>query len=175
MIPGRVRIRDLLRTTGATDRIEGSVSPGKIGLSNATLDGPIAYALTLESETGRIQVTGTARARWSGSCRRCLEPTSGELTVPVVEIFETHPTEGETWPVDDDEIDLTAALTQALVLELPLAPLCRPDCAGPDPQRYPTTVESDEQEAAAPTPDPRWAALEGLRLGDGPDDAEADD
>jgi uncharacterized protein len=39
---------------------------------------------------------------------------------------------------------------------LPLAPLCRDDCRGPDPERFPALSESDE---ANPAIDPRWAAL----------------
>jgi uncharacterized protein len=57
----------------------------------------------------------------------------------------------------------------AALLGLPLAPLCREDCAGPDPDRYPTVTE-EELEAAAATaekpPDPRWAALGDLDLRD---------
>ncbi len=54
---------------------------------------------------------------------------------------------------------------------LPLAPLCREDCAGPDPDRFPTTTEeaheaelAAEAEAAEPAPDPRWAGLDDLRF-----------
>lgn len=165
-MPGRLRVRDLLRSPGATDRARGTVEPGAVGLTSAVLDGPVTYDVTVEAEAGRIHLTGTARAAWSGACRRCLEPTGGELEVPVDEIFESHPTEGETWPIDDGEIDLTAALTQALVLELPLAPLCGPDCAGPDPDRYPTAPVRDDEPDAEPPADPRWAALQGLRLDD---------
>lgn len=170
MIEGRARVRDLLRSPGSTTQVDGTVPVGSAGLTSAHLEGDAAYGLTLEAEGGRIHATGTARARWVGECRRCLEPTAGEIVAPVAEIFEAYPTEGETWPIDDGEIDLTEALTQALVLELPLAPLCRDDCAGPDPERFPAEPETDADEAAEPPADPRWAALEGLELGD-PDGA----
>jgi uncharacterized protein len=48
------------------------------------------------------------------------------------------------------------------LLALPLSPLCRPDCAGPDPERFPTVVEQDE--AAPPAAEPRWSALTELRF-----------
>jgi uncharacterized metal-binding protein YceD (DUF177 family) len=54
-------------------------------------------------------------------------------------------------------------LAQALVLELPLAPLCGPDCQGPDPERFPAQVATDDVDAEPPR-DPRWAALDALRF-----------
>ena len=51
------------------------------------------------------------------------------------EVFEWEPTEGETWPINDQRIDLALAAREAAVLALPLAPLCSEDCAGPGPDR----------------------------------------
>lgn len=165
MTGGRIRVADLLRTPGATDREQGTVTLDPRESTGARLDGNASYRITLEAEGGRVHVTGDVRAGWSGACRRCLETTTGELQVRVGEIFEPYPVEGETWPIDDGEIDLTPALTQALLLELPLAPLCDTACAGPDPDRYPTIREPEPDKAPASGRDPRWAALDGLRLG----------
>ena len=60
--------------------------------------------------------------------------------------------------VADDHVDLEQTVRDALVLDLPLAPLCRPDCPG-------LCAECGEKWAdLAPdhgheTLDPRWAAL----------------
>lgn len=123
-------------------------------------DEPVALDLVLESLPSAIRMTGSARTRFEGSCRRCLEPLVQPLEVTVAEIFEVDPTEDETWPIDDDRIDLEPPLREALLLALPLAPLCRDDCGGPDPERFPTGTAAEAP--AEPTGDPRWAALDQL-------------
>ena len=47
-------------------------------------------------------------------------------SVHVDELYETHPLEGETYPLDDDIIDLEPLVRDALLLELPLAPAVPP-------------------------------------------------
>ena len=73
---------------------------------------------------------GTLTAAWTAACSRCLEPVAGEISVHVDELFETLPLEGETYQLDEDVIDLEPMVRDALLLELPLAPLCSADCAG---------------------------------------------
>ena len=81
-------------------------------------------------------------------------------------IFEVHPEEGETYPIDGDEVDLEPVVRDAALLSLPLAPLCREDCAGPAPDAFPATVEGEDEPADGDEParDPRWAALDELRF-----------
>lgn len=142
-------------------RLTGMV-PG-VALSTSRLTGDDVVAdVSLEAQGDEVIVAGTVSARWAGECRRCLGPTGGDLTVQLREVFEPDPVEGETYPLGRDEIDLEPALREALALALPLAPLCSETCAGPDPEDYPVTEESD---ADAPGPaDPRWAALDALRF-----------
>src|SRR5690349_285219 len=83
-----------------------------------------------------------------------LEPVSGGLAVDVAEVFEDRPTEGETYPIDGDTIDLEPMVRELTVLALPVNPLCSDDCAGPVPEAFPVVVESDDDE---PPADPRWA------------------
>jgi len=101
-------------------------------------------------------------------CRRCLEDVDEEAEVVVREIFESDPTDGETWPITDERIDLEPVVREAALLALPLVPLCRDDCVGPEPERFPTgpTDAPDPTELATDPPrDPRWAALDDLDLG----------
>jgi uncharacterized protein len=52
-----------------------------------------------------------------------------------------------------------------VLLALPVAPLCRDDCPGPEPEGFPVEIESDEStDGDEPSQrDPRWAALDQLR------------
>jgi uncharacterized protein len=124
---------------------------------------PVAIDLMLERVPEGIVVRGTITATWNAACSRCLEPVAGEISVHVDELFETHPLEGETYKLDEDVIDLEPLVRDALLLELPLAPLCAADCAGLcatcGVNRNLTHCECVTQEI-----DPRWAALRSLEL-----------
>jgi len=117
---------------------------------------------TLESIDGAITVSGTVQVPWTAECRRCLDDVGGVLTVELSEVFEVRPIDGETYPIDGDEVDLEPVVRDAALLHLPLAPLCRPDCPGPAPDMFPTLVEGGQE--PEPARDPRWAALDELRL-----------
>lgn len=144
------------------------------GPASAVVDGRLELDLVLErsgvdqplaehddsrgSGSDAVSVRGTVAGRWTAPCRRCLEPTFGDLAAEVFELFEASPTEGETWPLQEAGIDLGPMLRELALLSIPLAPLCRSDCAGPAPDRFPTGRAED----AAPAVDPRWSALDEL-------------
>lgn len=111
---------------------------------------------------GRLTAAGTVAAPWQGRCRRCLQEVSGELEIGVGEVFEPHPPDGaETYPLGTDRVDLEPMLRDAVLLALPIAPLCREDCPGPDPDEHPVRTEDDDE---TPAPDPRWSVLGELRF-----------
>ncbi len=131
----------------------------------AVVDGRLDVDLVIEAVTEGVAASGTASGRWTGPCRRCLDPIVAPLEVEIHEVFERVPTEGETWPIVDERIDLAPLLREAALLSFPLVPLCRDDCEGPEPSRYAAAVEADvDLTGAAPDPDPRWAALDELRF-----------
>ena len=117
--------------------------------------------ITLESILdGALTVTGRVTAPWAGECRRCLREVKGELVAELREVFEPRAIEGETYPLLGDRADLEPMLRDAVLLTLPLAPLCEDACAGPDPEAHPVSVQGD----APAEPDSRWAALRDLDL-----------
>lgn len=129
----------------------------------AVIDGALDVTLTIDALTEQIEVHGVVSGRWRGPCRRCLDEIDGLLEVEIQEIFEPRPTEGETWPLTDDGIDLTPLLRETALLALPLAPLCGDGCEGPEPERFPTGALDEK---AQPSADPRWAVLDELTFGE---------
>ena len=127
---------------------------------------PVTGNLMIESVLDGIVVAGTLVAPWSGECRRCLDPIRGTVDIAVRELFEANPTPGDTYPIDGDHIDLQPLVHDAVLLALPLSPICRADCAGPDPERFPTIVEDDTGVIGPPVGDPRWSTLSELRFDD---------
>jgi uncharacterized protein len=102
--------------------------------------------------------------RLHGPCMRCLADAVVEEELALREYQATSPDSDElTMPyLVDDRLDLSAWARDALILALPDKILCRVACAGlcptcgKDLNREPHTHGEEE-------PDPRWAALEGLR------------
>jgi DUF177 domain-containing protein len=124
---------------------------------------PVALDLLLERVPEGIVVRGNLTATWVAACSRCLEPVGGEISVHVDELFESVPLEGETYKLEEDVIDLEPLVRDALLLELPLAPLCTPDCAGLC-SSCGANHNLTHCECVTTEIDPRWAALRSLEL-----------
>jgi uncharacterized protein len=125
--------------------------------------GEVTIDALLEVASGTsILVSGTVAALWEGDCRRCLQPARGTLTTTVRELFEDRPQPDETYKLGGDQLDLEPLVRDAVLLELPQAPLCSEACAGLCPtcgaNRNEGTCECDTN-----LTDPRWAALDALR------------
>jgi uncharacterized protein len=158
--PFLVATGELFRHPGARQHLTLAGPVRGLALSTTRLTGDDVVAdVVVEAQGEAVMLTGTVTAAWEGECRRCLERTGGEVTVELREIFEPHPTEGETYPLGRDDLDLEPVLREALALALPLAPVCREDCPGPDPDAHPLRDED-----GAPPADPRWAGLDALRF-----------
>jgi uncharacterized protein len=166
--PLLIGVADLRCRLGERRRVERQVALDGLALSTAVVpDGvEIDVDLELESISNAVVVEGTVSVPWEGECRRCLRTVQGVVEAQVREIFETSPTEGETYRLDDDTIDLEPMIRDVVLLTMPLAPLCTDECRGPAPEAFPTGPGT---EAGRP-PDPRWAALDELRFDQGGDD-----
>lgn len=123
---------------------------------------PVDLDVTLEAVEGGVVVTGTVRSPWVGECRRCLGRVAGALEVAVREVFVREPEEGEAYPIHGDHIDLEPLTREAVVLSLPLAPLCGTDCAGLCPSCG-ADLNAGACGCGPAGLDPRWSALDALR------------
>ncbi len=161
----RVDIVALRRQSGVVDTVRTTVGMDDLEITTSRVrDGRVDVDLSVESVVEGIVVRGRIVAITDGGCRRCLEPVAGQIDLSIREIFELHSTEGETWPVADDHIDLEPMVREAVLLALPFTPLCADDCRGPQPDRFPTLVAGDGSAQAESPADPRWAALDELEL-----------
>lgn len=159
----RVPVAELLRRPGSFRELSVHVDVDGWATSDGAIHGPIDIQLQLESVISGLEVTGSLEAGWRGSCRRCLEPIEQTVQQDLREMFSTAPTDEETYPILDGEVDLTPMVRDCLVLALPIAPLCSADCAGPAPDAYP--MNQPEPSSEDHPKDPRWAALDALRTG----------
>jgi uncharacterized protein len=161
----RTNVADLLHRPGSRRALQlRAPVPGLAVTASAIPDDePVVLDVLLERVHEGVLVRGAVRAHWAAPCSRCLRPVGGELDCEMQELFEPTPLDGETYPLEHDHIDLALPVRDAVLVELPLAPLCGPDCAGLCPvcgrDRNDDPCSCDEK-----TSDPRWAALSQLEL-----------
>jgi uncharacterized protein len=154
-----IQVADLLRQAGTRREIHVD----RIAVSGSQTNAVARADLLLESVTGPALVaSGTVTADWTGECRRCLGDAVGTLTADVRELFEPASDEEETYLLRGDQIDVEPLVRDAVLLELPLAPLCREDCAGLCPVCGANRNEGDCGHKPDER-DPRWAALDQLK------------
>jgi uncharacterized protein len=169
-------VRTLQRRPGSmVTVIRTSPAPAGLGVAMARVPegSPIELDLRLESVLEGVLVSGTADLLVSAECSRCLEPFDWHEEVDLTELFrypstdargaiveEEDESEDPLPELQDDLIDLEPTLRDAVVIDLPLAPLCREECLGLCPDCG-ARLEDDPQHAHE-TSDPRWAALTAL-------------
>jgi uncharacterized protein len=134
---------------------------------------PVTLDVRLESVMEGVLVSGSVQARVDAECGRCLDPLTTSLEVPVQELFAYVPepaADDDVRLVDGDFIDLEPVLRDAVVLSLPVNPVCDIDCAG-------LCVGCGAKLAELPAdhahdaPDPRWAALSSLSIDPDPEES----
>ncbi|MFD9954721.1 YceD family protein [[Kitasatospora] papulosa] len=173
--------RELGRRPGAMKRLtrtaEAPKDLGIDGVIGVPENAPLALVLRLESVMEGVLVTGTARATAEGECVRCLEPLTLEVEADFQEMFSYPDADDRNRsrtadPVDDaeddedrffledDSFDLEPVLRDAVVLALPLQPVCKETCAGLCSE---CGIRLDENpDHHHDVADIRWAALQGL-------------
>lgn len=134
-------------------------------------DAELELDLRLEAVMEGVLVTGTTRVPLVGECSRCLDPLASTFEVEFQELFVypdirigsmRHAAGEDELRLEGDFIDLEPALRDAVVLALPLSPLCRDDCPGLCTEcgvRLADAEPGHHHDAV----DPRWAALKDLQ------------
>jgi len=142
-------------------------SPSRIGLEMIGIeaDAPLELDLRIESVSEGVLVTGTLTAPIVGECARCLSRFDERVEVGLTELYayrdsitEATTEEDEVGRVVGDIVDLEQPIIDAVGLELPFSPVCRPDCPGLCP-RCGVALATAEPGHQHDEIDPRWAKL----------------
>src|SRR3954447_10533505 len=148
---------------------------------------PVGADVTLEvrfeAVSEGVLATGTATAPLAGECARCLTPVTSSLTVSFQELYlyadgrhdkqgkhdrhdrhdgEDEQDEQELYHLNGDQLDLEPAFRDAVVLALPMSPLCREDCPGLCVECGAPLADAGPDHRHDEAADPRWAALKQL-------------
>ncbi len=148
-------------------------------------DEPIDIEMTLQSVDEGVLVTATVQSVAIGECGRCLDPVEIDVDEKFMELYEydVDPRQArkadkkkkkadkpEELSEEDDEvrhmvgelIDLEGPIRDAIILNLPINPLCSADCLGLCPECGAKWSELPEDHAHDVI-DARWAALQALK------------
>jgi uncharacterized protein len=96
-------------------------------LNSSRLDTPVAGTMLLQSTGDGVFVTGSVATTAVHVCNRCLREFDGRITVSISELVGG---EDPEYPLDHDVADLEPVVRDAVLLALPVLPLCDPACMG---------------------------------------------
>jgi uncharacterized protein len=160
-----IDVRDLVGHPGAskTVAVEGTLEDLGTEVAAVPDDRPVHADMLLESVVEGILVTGRVEGTFHLRCARCLKEFDEPFAVSLAEMFVSAPEDDtDDYPLDPEGlIEPDQMVRDAVGVELPFSPLCRPDCRGLCPvcggDRNLGECPGDH-----PSVDPRWAELEAL-------------
>ena len=175
--PFVISIAALPRQEGAARTFESTFdAPAGMGIELLRVPegDPIAVSLNMQSVSEGVLLQGAVRAWARGECARCVRDIEQQLEEAIAELVyypqsvaalaaedDEEAQEGELPLIHDEHIDLEPLIRDAIVLGLPLQPLCQPDCRGLCPEcgeRWDDLPEDHQHEYF----DPRFSALDAL-------------
>jgi uncharacterized protein len=159
-----IDVRDLVGQPGASreETLRGTVDGLVTELARVPEDAPVACTFLLESVVEGILVSGRLQGTWRLRCARCLTEFDADFDVQVRELFVPEPDEEADEYALDPELAIVPdqLVRDALGVEMPFSPLCRPNCAG-----LCEVCGGNRNTGECPgheTVDPRFAALSDL-------------
>jgi uncharacterized protein len=159
--------RELGRRPGSMRRVQRSAAAPAdwaLELVRVPEGAEVELELRLEAVMEGVLVSGSVHAPLAAECGRCLEPVEATLVADVQELYAYDPADAgdEVSVLVGDLLDLRDVLRDAVVLALPINPVCDDACEG-------LCVTCGERLAELPPDhahddlDPRWAKLSALR------------
>jgi uncharacterized protein len=137
---------------------------------------PVRVAGRAEREGSALRVTGTLETRLRLTCSRCLEvfdlPVKARFDVtysPIVpggDEVELGARDLTVCHLDGETVDLAEMVHEQVLLAVPMAPVCRPDCKGLCPHCG-ANLNQGACGCAQGAADPRFDVLRKLRPGQG--------
>ncbi len=129
---------------------------------------PVRVRVEASEESGLFHVHAEQRTHATFTCSRCLSPFEKDLSGEWTQEFTDRADradQDEIGFVEGDTLDLTPYIREAVLLELPYAPVCREDCKGLCPV---CGVDRNRESCSCNTEriDPRLAVLKELQFPD---------
>lgn len=158
----RINLKRIIAEIGADLVAEGEIEMETLTVGDVSFRfrEPVRYSVTFTNTGGGIVADGTAEALVSTECSRCLSEFEMTLSGAVEGFYvspdrvESIPQEQEFELIEDDKVDIEPAVSAALAVDAPFAPLHAEDCAGICPlcgcDRNVEECDCAEEPAASP-------------------------
>ncbi len=129
--PFVLNVSDLLGRDASSRRVTITEAVDwKIETIEVAHDPPLTADLVLHPVSGGVAITGRVRFSTKDSCYRCLSVTMTDRDASVGALFERDNDDGETYPLDGHEIDVSQLLRDEVLLSLPIIEDCGDGCPG---------------------------------------------
>jgi uncharacterized protein len=183
---------DLPRRAGEMRQVSISIDqhePMGFDILAIPSDEPIDLEMTLQAVTEGVLVTARVLSVAVGECTRCLDPVELDIDENFTELYEYAEDarvvrkrekkmserqkkakeeeeeldeEDELRQMEGDDVDLEGPIRDAIILNLPINPLCSADCPGLCPECGEKLADLPEDHSHQ-VADIRWAGLEGFK------------
>ncbi len=161
--------------TAATTELELKATPSELDLKLelAALGSDVVYKLTTRRIEDEVFLDGVMTFTVRYTCARCVEEYEVPYRVPMNIVIQLVSDQDASLEEDADDdrfvlypesktvFSLDQHIRDAIVLEQPMKPLCKPECRGLCPQCGANLNESPCN-CKADTEDPRWEAIRKL-------------
>ncbi|MCJ7750187.1 MAG: DUF177 domain-containing protein [Armatimonadetes bacterium] len=162
----KIDLANIAGTPGARGRY--SISENVAQTEDAACVGRVVGELQVENTGPILLLQGELSATLSLACVRCLGAFERPITITMAEEFSTGETEPDVATMDRDEPDASAMsdfvldvyefVRQQILVNVPIASICREDCRGICPGCGQNLNEKDCDCAVEPA-DSLWAKL----------------
>jgi uncharacterized protein len=127
-----VEVSELLRHPGASKRLSFVEEVDELALDMGRVEPLLRFDLLLEGLVDGIRVSGAVTGEYALACSRCLRSFTRPLEVSLDELlaYPEQGTDDDRYEIVGDHAHLQPIVRDAVVLDMPLNPLCRPDCRG---------------------------------------------
>ncbi|HEX2944665.1 MAG TPA: DUF177 domain-containing protein [Clostridia bacterium] len=129
----KVDISDILRIDGTSLKLEfHEEPPEREPAEGFKLVGALEFAGTLTNNDGILHLDGRLKASYDSVCYRCLDAVNKTLDLGIKEDFINSADAGQTdmYPFEGKVLDISKALTDNIILNLPMKQLCSEKCRG---------------------------------------------
>ncbi|HEY8345872.1 MAG TPA: DUF177 domain-containing protein [Symbiobacteriaceae bacterium] len=139
----QVDVADIKQEAGShkTVPLQVALEPVEVSGQSVVFPEPFRGSAEIWNAGDRLLVKAKLKGKAEVLCSRCLTSFETPLNISFDEEFVEGPQEAVSPREDEEEliiastyegdvIDLTDSIMDSILLELPMKPLCRPDCAG---------------------------------------------
>lgn len=124
-----------------------------VELSRVLPEPPLYFDFELSPIPGGISVMGFVEASVTHRCYRCLTEWTEDVSQEVTQVITIGGDEDDEYHLDGDVFDFEPLVRDELMLALPIAPQCGPDCEGlvvPAGTDLNTDLSGDEAASSSP-------------------------